>query len=178
VNNRQAEDLYQEILTIWAQPAPTMEEPQLWARILLNEDLLVAERTLTYLEQEMVQGNPRRFRPALTEWEHRYKLLDKARQSPRSVPPHDCSGGMVQITEPSKDSAGGSWRPCEVCNPAGYERWRNGEYRTKIEKPSQVEIDRRVGFGYLDKIRAARGMAPKERDMETVPPTIDVLEDF
>lgn len=177
MNTRQVQDLYTEILTIWPNPAPKMDEQSQWGIVLTDEEQMIAERTLTYLEQEMVQGNPRKFRPALTEWEYRYKLLDKARQSSTSVPPHECSGGMVQVSAPDKDSTGGHWRPCGHCNPAGYERWRNGEYWTRVSKAEPEVSDRSIGFGWLDKIRAERGLSPKVREVVPAAP-IDTEELF
>ena len=180
MNARQVEDLYREILTIWPNPAPKTDEQAQWGTVLVAEELPIAERTLTYLEQEMVQGNPRRFRPALTEWEHRYKLLDKARQSGGTIVPHECYGGMVMVSDADKGSTGGSWRPCEHCNPAGYERWRHGEYRVRIDKAEPAPPDPRIGHAWLDKIRADRGMPPIERATPVLPLSelVDVNESF
>ena len=164
MNTKQAEDLVFDIITLWPNPEPRDGETDMWAKHLIDEDLMIAERTFNYLEGEMVSGNPRRFRPAITEWTQRYNLLDRARQSSRFVKSHECDGGLVLTAEPDKNSHG-QFRPCSDCNPEGYERWRNGEYVGRVNHPADdnSDTDRSVGFGWLDKLRARYGLEPKVR---------------
>lgn len=56
--------------------------------------------------------------------EHRRGLLARDRA------PHTCPCLGVGLVE-----EGDGWRPCGRCNPAGYERWKKGRYRTKFVGP-------------------------------------------
>ena len=149
MNQRQAEQLWNEILGTWATPEPKPAERTEWGKELATEDQLIAERVLSFMEREMVQGNPRRYRPALSEWTHRYRILDAARRvSPRR--PHECVGGMVEVNalDPNRPEGSfdvGVWRPCEVCNAAAYEKWRNDEIPFNVARedvPDRVFVGR------------------------------------
>jgi hypothetical protein len=127
----EAQSLYRDLLGIWPRPEPEESEQRQWGKALLSEDNVVAARTLTYLEQQLVQGEPQAFRPTLPQWLHRYRLLDKARKGVVRREHDACTAGLVWIPDehyhedcPCKE---GVWRPCEQCNPEGYEKWRSGE---------------------------------------------------
>jgi hypothetical protein len=56
--------------------------------------------------------------------EHRRGLMNRER-APHSCP---CLGsGLVEV-----DGQADAWRPCGRCNPAGYERWKKGRFRSKF----------------------------------------------
>lgn len=53
--------------------------------------------------------------------------------------PHTCPClGVGLEVDPEADS----WRPCERCNPEGYERWKKGRYRPKFAGPDPSSADK------------------------------------
>ena len=169
---REAERLYQDILGIWPKPDPSKDEQTAWGKRLVCEDFAIAERTLSYLEQEMVNGGPRTFRPALTEWVHRYRLLDKARAGASHAAPHDgCVSGLVSMPDEHYHAEDcpcteGAWRPCTKCLPATYEKWQAGEFFTQpkdTERPKascwQGAPRSAVPSEHLARSRSARARA-------------------
>lgn len=43
---------------------------------------------------------------------------------------HYCTSSMIAVAMPDEQSSGGYWRPCDICNAAGFEKWRDGKLST------------------------------------------------